>query len=1823
MLNKKLFKKILFIFCVTSSLTVNAQVEIVSTGVGSAYVLNVPAVFPLRNGVQVTFKANVVCAPAPTINVSGTGAINIKKEGGTVDLAAGDIKAGQIVTLAYDGTYWQMLSGLGNSASSGSVTGTGTQNFVTKWNNPAGTTIGNSLIFDNGTNVGIGTTTPSSQLHVFGTMDPFQITVENGGNNFKTGYRIKTAFNEWFLGQETNSTSGFRITDIDASEVRFQIDQNGNVGIGTSFPGDKLHVAGNNPTSIINQVAENATSNIQSGIIFARSRGTVTTPAAVLSGDALGGFFMMGHDGVAFGPNGPNAGIFAVAAENFTTTANGTDLQLLTTPIGSNSSLARIIIKENGDVGIGTNSPTQKLEIQDGHILLSNTGTQSELRFKEASANGGNIISFKAPAALALNVNYTLPVNVGTAGNVLSTDGTGILSWQSVASLSNAWVLGGNAVAAIQTLGTTTAFDLPFITNGIERMRLNSGGTEFYPFSDNSLNLGSVANSWKDVYSDGYLYINGERWTSLSTNNTLIGTRGNQSYTSGLYNVGVGYGSGNAITTGFRNTFVGHRAGELLTTSSDNTLIGNLTGGLTGTLGDNNTLIGSYAGYGVSNSGVSNTYVGAYSGGNNTTGNSNAFLGHNSGANNTTGYFNTFVGAGSGQVNTVGNLNTFTGYLSGNNNAADNNSFYGYGSGRGNTSGSYNVFSGTASGFQNTTGGSNSYYGGTAGYNNNGSFNTFMGYSSGYTATSGDYNTILGANAGASIAILGTYNTYIGYGANGTAGLTNATAIGKNAAATTSNTMVLGGTGPDAILIGAGTSTPAGELHLFKNNGPRLVLDADGTNVNGASNLDFTTSGNGSGTSSVGTVSGWQFRSFTNSFSTAGRQNDFQLRYYDGAAFNNVMYFDNSGFVGIGNLAPSTNLHVTGGARITNLVGPGTVIADINGNLSVAAGGAITGTGTTNYLARWTPTGTELGIGVVQDDGTNVGINSAPSVADKLFIIASSNNGLGISNSVNLAGQVKVGTDINVTGSGSINIGSRGNTSGANTNYSFFGNASGASQINYGGYFMASGATATNHGIYATASGGTTNYAGIFDQGNVGVGTITPTQPLTVIRNAQADKYVVHATAQQVAGTSDFQNVAIAGYGQAGPSYGYGIGVMGIGNPDWGGTGVYAGLGTSFPLHQISGNHFALFADAGTPAGNKFAAVFMNGNVGIGTTTPSALFSVGATSQFQINSSGNIIRLNNISTSFPAVQGAANTVLSNDGSGTLSWNSISSLGGVTSVSASAPLSSSGGSSPSISLSGIVPIANGGTNNSVAYTAGSVIFSNGTSLTQNNANFFWDNTNLQLGIGTTVFTPQMGNILELRKDAAGSIGPLFRMTNRALGTSGSKVGMQFGFENSGSYSVSAGIEATHDGGTSAALGFYTVNPGGNIRNERLTIVAGGNVGMGTTTPVNKLDVEGSAVIGSSYSGTNTAPGNGLLVEGQTGIGLTSGYQGKLHVFANAINSLGIYTNGVYGDVSGTASSSRGTVGVSNATGNYGIGIYGYSQGAATNNYGVYGYATGGTSTNYAGYFDAGNVFVTNNLGVGVAPAYKLHVQLASSGTLAYFDNNSTVGGTALNANLNATATGAGTRYGLYSTAWYGTSANYGVYAYGYGSGGASSTDYGIYATAGGTAGSTNWAVYSAGNQFSSSGTAWSVSDQKFKNNIQPVKNALDIISKLEAKTYEYNKENVGKGLMLPEGKQYGFLAQDVERIIPEAVMDTKLPLTPSPEEMKENKGEPPAEKYVDAKIYNPGPILPIAVEAIKELNIKFENELKKKDQEIKDLNDKYNELLRRLSELEKK
>jgi hypothetical protein len=91
---------------------------------------------------------------ADTVNLNITGALYVL--GGTARVG------GQNICLE-NGT--NCPSALGGA----NISGTGTQNYIAKWTD--GDSLGNSIIYDNGTNVGIGAIAPAQKLQVAGNVN--------------------------------------------------------------------------------------------------------------------------------------------------------------------------------------------------------------------------------------------------------------------------------------------------------------------------------------------------------------------------------------------------------------------------------------------------------------------------------------------------------------------------------------------------------------------------------------------------------------------------------------------------------------------------------------------------------------------------------------------------------------------------------------------------------------------------------------------------------------------------------------------------------------------------------------------------------------------------------------------------------------------------------------------------------------------------------------------------------------------------------------------------------------------------------------------------------------------------------------------------------------------------------------------------------------------------------------------------------------------------------------------------------------------------------------------------------------------------------------------------------------------------------------------------------------------------------------------------------------------------------------------------------------------------------------------------------------------
>ncbi|MBM4178739.1 MAG: hypothetical protein FJ211_05345 [Ignavibacteria bacterium] len=121
------------------------------------------------------------------------------------------------------------------------------------------------------------------------------------------------------------------------------------------------------------------------------------------------------------------------ASQQYLGTSNSQDLV-----IAANATEAIRIIgiagASQGFIGIGTSTPRAGLDIAR-NVLLSNTGTATELRFAEPSASGTNYTAFKATTQAA-DVTYTLPdAAPASDGMVLHATSAGVLSWK--ANMSN------------------------------------------------------------------------------------------------------------------------------------------------------------------------------------------------------------------------------------------------------------------------------------------------------------------------------------------------------------------------------------------------------------------------------------------------------------------------------------------------------------------------------------------------------------------------------------------------------------------------------------------------------------------------------------------------------------------------------------------------------------------------------------------------------------------------------------------------------------------------------------------------------------------------------------------------------------------------------------------------------------------------------------------------------------------------------------------------------------------------------------------------------------------------------------------------------------------------------------------------------------------------------------------------------------------------------------------------------------------------------------------------------------------------------------------
>lgn len=191
----------------------------------------------------------------------------------------------------------------------------------------------------------------------------------------------------------------------------------GFVGVGLAVPTVPFHVQSTTASGqLIDAYANGAAFQMR------RANGTPGAPTAIASADVLGSISFAGYANGAF--TGGKANIRAVAAEAWTATANGVDITIATTPIGSASAVERVRVKDSGKVGIGTASPGQQLtvagtiESTSGGIKFPDATTQASAaqentRLGTEASTGFPILAQTKASAPAGNVLTAIAISTG------------------------------------------------------------------------------------------------------------------------------------------------------------------------------------------------------------------------------------------------------------------------------------------------------------------------------------------------------------------------------------------------------------------------------------------------------------------------------------------------------------------------------------------------------------------------------------------------------------------------------------------------------------------------------------------------------------------------------------------------------------------------------------------------------------------------------------------------------------------------------------------------------------------------------------------------------------------------------------------------------------------------------------------------------------------------------------------------------------------------------------------------------------------------------------------------------------------------------------------------------------------------------------------------------------------------------------------------------------------------------------------------------------------------------------------------------------------
>ena len=372
--------------------------------------------------------------------------------------------------------------------------------------------------------------------------------------------------------------------------------------------------------------------------------------------------------------------------------------------------------------------------------------------------------------------------------------------------------------------------------------------------------------------------------------------------------------------------------------------------------------------------------------------------------------------------------------------------------------------------------------------------------------------------------------------------------------------------------------------------------------------------------------------------------------------------------------------------------------------------------------------------------------------------------------------------------------------------------------------------------------------------------------------------------------------------------------------------------------------------------------------------------------------------------------------------------------------------------------------------------------------------------------------------------------------------------------SGEFNVGVGTDANYynqTGSHNTIIGFRA-GRGTSLHNKSGNIFLGYNAGYNETGD-NKLYIDNSS---------DSTP----LIYGEFDNDYVK-INGKFEVTENVSSPNSV----IKGENTGTG---YGVYGNNTALDGYGV----YGNNTALDGYGVYGESTG----LYAGYF---------NSNYNSTDTHVIHAEFTGTGyghPKAVYGKSRPQDGWGYGGWFEGgyvgvlgvvIPTGSDSYFGVAGEVDGGSGTNYGIWGYTYG-------------------GSTNYAGYFSGN-VTVTGTFTNPSDERFKENVQPFKNALSKIKLMDVHTFNFKQMEEEKQLVLPEGEQIGLIAHELEEILPGLVTDN----VHAYDKNEGIEGAERDEEKIEYKGINYIGLIPVLIEAMKEQQQQIE-ELKQQIAELK-------------------